>query len=98
MPGNSIWSYWLEDMPDMLYAGMYPTNTPAQKSYWGNQYGNVWQDYSSKLAKMALGGQEPNLSFSNFLGSYPWSEYWNQLSPREQGARTSLYPSYQWRV
>ncbi len=97
MPQN-MWSYWLEDNPQTLYSGMFPTTSPTMKNYWGNQFGGVWQDYQGKLAKMALGGQPPSLNFSEFLGNYPWSEYWNQLSPSAQGQRTSLNPSYRWRV
>ena len=97
MPDN-IWSYWLEDTPEALYGAMTPTTSPMQQKYWGSQYGNVWQDYMSKLGKMALGGSPPNLNFSSFLQSYPFQEYWSQMSPSQRGVNTSLYPSYRWNV
>ncbi len=98
MANKDLWSYWLEDYPQTLYAGSYPATTPGMKNYWGGQYGNVWQDYQGKLAKMALGGNAPNLNFGEFLQSYPFSSYWNQLSPSAKGVNTSLYPSMAWRV
>ena len=98
MADKDLWSYWLEDYPQTLYAGMYPTTTPSMKNYWGGQYGNVWQDYQGKLAKMALQGNPPNLNFNDFLSGYPFSQFWNQLSPSGRGENRSLYPSYNWRI
>lgn len=98
MPLDNIWSYWAEENPQALYNAMIPTSTPAQQKYWGNQYGDVWQSYMGKLAKMALGGNPPNLNFSEYLGTYPWTEYWNQLSPNQRGYNPYLSSSIRWNI
>ena len=95
---DNIWSYWAEENPQALYGAMIPSTTPAIQKYWGNQYGDVWQNYMAKLGKMALGGNPPSLNFSEFLGTYPFSQYWNQMSPAQRGVRTGLYPSMRWNI
>lgn len=98
MAEDNIWKYWLEDTPSALYGAMIPGGTKPFSSYWQGQYGNVYQDYMTQLGKSALQGMPPSLSFGSFLGQYPFSQYWNLLSPSQRGLRTSLYPSLTWRV
>lgn len=97
MNNNSIWSYWLEETPEALYGAMIPGGTMPFQKYWQGQYGNVYQDYMTQLGKQALGGQPPSMLFGDYLGKYPFSQYWNLLSPRVRGLNTALNPSYTWR-
>ena len=95
---DNIWKYWLEDTPQALYGAMLPGGTMPFQKYWKGQYGNVYQDYMGQLGKQALQGQAPSTLFSDYLGKYPFSQYWDLMSPRAKGFNTALNPSLSWRI
>lgn len=95
---NNIWQYWLEDNPRTLYAGYIPQDSLSVKNYWGNKFSDVYQDYQGKLARMALKGNPPNLNFGQYLKSYPFSEYYNLLSPQQRGLSPYLSGRHIWNV
>ena len=99
MPNDNVWQYWLEDYPSALYGAMIPQGTPSFQDYWQRQLSKVSGEYEGALGKMALAGQPPSLSFTNFLQNYPWTQRWYGMSPSERGISLgSLSPRLQWRV
>lgn len=96
MPNNNAWSYWLEDFPRARYGAQIPKGAPSFQDYWRGQYGNVYGDYQTALGEMAMAGQPPSLMFGDFLGSYPFAEKYNLLSPRRRGYR--MPNRLEWRV
>ena len=98
MPNNNIWSHWLEDFPTAAYQARIPKGTPSFQDYWQRQMSKVMGQYEGALGKQAMAGQPPSLLFSDFLGNYPWTQYWNQMSPGQRGLNLNLSPSVRWRV
>lgn len=97
MPNKNPWRYWLEEAPGALYQAMIPKGTPSFMDYWQRQQSKVMGEYSGALGKQALGGQPPSLFFEDFLGNYPFTQNWYQMSPQKRGLR-SLAPSLRWNV
>jgi len=98
MANENPWRYWLEETPSALYQAKIPGGTPSFVDYWQRQQSRVSGQYAGMLGKQALQGQPPSLRFEDFLGDYPWSQYWYQMSPRERGYNMGLSPSMQWSV
>jgi hypothetical protein len=76
-------SYTLEASPAMAYFSAAPfqgTSAPAQRQYWGSQYGNISNEYAGALGTaLRTGGQAP--TFVDFLKETPWTERYTSLSP-----------------
>jgi len=100
MMNNNIWQWWLEETPEALYGAMRPRQGGRSfLDYWRGQEGRVWGDYMAQLGQMAMAGQPPSLHYQEFLGDYPWTQYWQGLSPGERGERRSTFaPSLRWYV
>jgi hypothetical protein len=96
---DNLWSQWLEEEPTALYGWYKNQGTPNQQQYWGNQYGNVRQNYMGQLANQALGGEMPTLQWSDYLKNYPWLQEWYKQSPYERGERQGVFnPRRRWMV
>lgn len=93
------WSYWLEDYPSALYSASIPKGTPSFQDYWQRQMSKVTGEYQGALGKQAMSGQPPSLMFSEFLGNYPWTQRWYNLSPSQRGINYSQFmPSLRWNL
>ena len=96
---NNIWGDWLEAEPRAGYFGALANRqfTPAQTSYWGGQFGNVYNRFLGQLGQTAMRGQMPTQTFGGFTGQYPWQQQWGELSRRQRGYRESAFsPSMRW--
>jgi len=75
--------YMLETTPAMAYFSAAPfqgTSGPAQRQYWGSQYGNIANEYAGAWGTaLRTGGQAP--TFTEFLEDMPWTERYTSLSP-----------------
>jgi hypothetical protein len=74
---------WLEGNPSAVFANWSNQlgGTPAQKTYYGNNYNNTYSKYMGALANTAQQGNIPTQTFGNWLQSYPWlKEFQNQPS------------------
>ncbi len=99
MPNNNPWAPWLEESPTALYQAKVPGGiSPSFVDYWQRQQSRVMGQYQGALGGQVLAGQPPSLSFEDFLGEFPWSQRWYQMSPRQRGLNTGLAPSLQWNV
>lgn len=87
---------FLEDMPETLYNALIPQGSNSFANYSKNKFGNVYGDYMGQLGKMALKGQEPNLSFYDYMQNYPFMKDWYSMSPSQRGINTPS--SLRWNV
>ena len=100
MPEN-IWQDWLAATPEASYFGVLANRrfTPAQSSYWGGQYGNIYNRFLGQLGQTAMGGRMPTQTFGGFLGQYPWQQQWMNLPRWQRGFRESAFsPSMRWLI
>ena len=97
---DSFWSQWLNESPDILYAAMRPQQgSPNFLNYWRSQQGSNYEDYLGRLGRMALGGQDPTLQYSDFLQGYPFLQRWAGMSPGERGEQPQRFsPRLRWNV
>ena len=75
--------YMLESSPAMAYFSAAPfqgTSSPAQRQYWGSQYGNISNEYAGALGTALKQGTEAP-SFVDLLSETPWTERYTSLSP-----------------
>ncbi len=82
----NIWTDWLNETPDILYQAFMPQGkgTPFA-DYYNSRYARTYNDYSGRLGQQALNGQEPTLTFYDYLKSLdPFGE-WKNLTPRARG-------------
>ena len=103
MPQENDFSQWLPHEPRAAYYSSEPFGagpsaaspfgggySPAAQQYWSGQYGNVMNQYEGELGRAMRLGQEPPMSFHDYLGKYPWTERYSSLSPRlRPGGTTS---------
>ena len=99
MPENP-WKWFLEETPEALYGAMRPRQgTSPFMDYWRGQEGRVWGDYMGALGQQAMAGEAPSMFYQDFLGQYPWMDYWRRMSPGQRGERPSMYaPGLRWNV
>ena len=74
----------LETNPSLAYFSASPFQgqaPPAQRQYWGGQFGNISNQYAGALGTAIRAGQE-GPSFTQFLEDMPWTERYTALSPR----------------
>ena len=80
---ENLSEYMLESSPAMAYFSSAPfqgLTSPAQRQYWGTQYGNITNEYKGALGTtLREGGQAP--TFTGFLENMPWTERYTALSP-----------------
>ena len=104
MPEENPWKWFVEDDPNIAYSALRPQELGAGRGwnfldYWRNQQGRVWREYQGALGKLALAGQAPSLRYTDFLGRYPWMDYWQQMPPEQRGERASLFgPRMRWNI
>ena len=69
--------------------------SPASQQYWSGQYGNVMNQYMGTVGKSLREGEFPSLTFTDYLGQYPWTERYTALSPsmRQGGGISRFAPS-----
>ena len=66
--------------------------SPAAQQYWSGQYGNVMNQYMGELGRSFRAGEEPTMSFVDYLDQYPWTERYTSMSPRlRPGGTTSRF-------
>jgi len=66
--------------------------SPASQSYWSGQYGGVVNQYLGDLGRTMRKGEEPAMSFVDYLEQYPWTERYTALGPRlRPGSGTSRF-------
>ena len=83
---------FLEDSPDILYQARRPMRGSTNfVNYWRARQGDVWGDYMGALGRQALAGITPTMSRTQFLGSYPFAQRYNELSPFQRGTQTSRF-------
>jgi hypothetical protein len=65
---------------------------PAAQQYWSGQYGNVMNQYMGSMGRSMRAGQEPEMSFVDYLEQYPWTQRYTALSPAMRpGGSTSRF-------
>lgn len=92
---------FLQDNPEITYQAMRPqTASRSFTDYWRTRFGTAQGDYFGSIGKTAIEGEVPrNQYFQDFLGKYPWTSYWEGLSPSAKGQRPSMYaPRMQWNM
>jgi len=83
---NDIWTAWLEDNPSINYFTRMPqTGSKNFLDYWQNSQNRVYNDYMGTLGRQAINGQDPTLSFTDFLQNLNWNRQFNLLSPASRG-------------
>lgn len=97
MAASEFWKGWLEEQPQNLYGALLGTKGSTNfLDYWRSQYGNVYNRYLGALGTQALGGQEPTLSFYDYLTQNPFQQQWGKLAPWTRGQRPT--PSMRWMI
>lgn len=99
MPTNPWLQDFLTDVPQARYFGELANRrfNPAQSSYWGGQYGNIYNRFQGQLGQTAMRGQVPTQTFGGFLSQYPWKQKWGELPRWQRGYRESAFsPSMRW--
>ncbi len=94
MPEWNIYRDWLEETPRALYGALRPqAGSPSFLDYFRSSQGEsrVWDDYWTRLGRMALGGQAPSLNPSDFLANYQYGQEYQKLSPSQRGAGAGQY-------
>ena len=93
--GNFWQDYVLPSAPETAYYSAAPFGggfSPASQQYWSGQYGNVVNQYAGELGKSYRAGEQPSMSFVDFLEEYPWTQRYTAMSPSMRpGGRTSRY-------
>jgi hypothetical protein len=91
---------FLEDNPNILFEALRPqTASRSFTDYWRGRYGSVLGDYIGGIGRTALKGTIPTEKFQDFVGEYPWTAYWEGLSPSARGERPSMYaPRTRWNM
>lgn len=83
---------FLEGEPDILYESLRPMRgSTGFINYWRARQGDVWGDYMGALGRTALAGIVPSLTYTQFLNAYPFSQRFDQLSPRRRGTETARF-------
>ena len=96
---NNMWQDWLTAEPRAGYFGELANKrfSPTQSSYWGSQYGNIYNRFLGQLGQTAMGGGKPTQTFGVFLNKYPWQQKWGELPRWQRGYRESAFsPSMRW--
>ncbi len=92
---------WLTDQPQARFFGELANKrqsfTPGQSSYWGGQYGNIYNRYLGQLGQTAMQGQVPSQTFGNFMSQFPWERQWGNLPRWQRGYNERAFsPSMRW--
>ena len=94
MPQNIIdnpWLGFLEENYPALFGASLP-NMPGNNAYnyWRQQAGRLNDLYQSELGKMALGGQAPSMTQTQFITSFPFLQQWKKMAPWARGEQTPM--------
>ena len=60
--------------------------SPAQKRFFENEFSNIRNQFLGTLGSMALQGQEPIGSFSDYIGGIDFNQRFAALPPALRGA------------
>jgi hypothetical protein len=94
---DNPWSAWLEEEPQALYNALLPRDsTTPFADYYRSLYSDTYGNYMGKLGQMGLAGQDPTLSFYEYLQSQNPLKAWQLLSPSQRGEKTAR--SLAWNV
>ena len=98
MPGFS-WLDYLEQEPRAGYfsdvAGLRPT--PTQDRFFQNSYQDIFNKYLGALGTQIRGGQQPTLSWMDYLAQNPLLGEYRALSPSARGEAPQRYdPRLRW--
>ena len=55
--------------------------SPYEQQHWASQYGNVKNQYLGELGRRMRAGMGPDMTFSDFLEDYPWTQRFTALPP-----------------
>mgnify|MGYP003644022694 CR=1 FL=1 len=64
---------------------------PAKKRFFQESFQDIYQDYLGKLGAQAREGQTPDTTFTDYLGTDPFTERFAGLTPSEKGIYTQNY-------
>ena len=65
---------------------------PAAQQYWAGQYGNVMSQYMGDVGRSLRKGEEPSMTFSEYVDQYPFTQRYSALGPQMRaGGRTSRF-------
>ena len=83
---ENIWTAWLEEEPNILYQALMPQGkgTPFA-DYYRSRYGDTYSGYTGQLGRMALSGQDPTLTFTDYLKNFDPYRDWQLQSPGDRG-------------
>jgi len=97
---SDIYRAFGEENPQVLYDVMRPQQgSQSFLDYWKRSYGDVSGNYLAGQTRIGLAGGQPDWSFSNYLGAYPWLQRWFEQSPSQRGEHPSLFrPNMRWNV
>ena len=102
--GSNFWrDYVLEEAPEAAYYSAAPFgsgstagspwgggSSPMSQQYWSGQYGNVRNQYLGQIGRSLRAGQEPSMSFTDYLEQFPWTQRYTALGPSMRpGGRSS---------
>jgi len=66
--------------------------SPAAQQYWSGQYGNVYNQFMGDVGRSYRRGEEPAMSFVDYLDQYPFTERYTALGPQMRpGSRTARF-------
>ena len=97
--GSNFWQdYVLPYAPQAAYYSASPfggESSPAAQQYWSGQYGNVHNQFMGELGRSYRRGEEPTMSFVDYLDQYPFTERYTALGPqmRAGGSTGRFAPS-----
>ena len=96
LDGGSTWgSLLLEQLPQAAYysspAGQtFGAQGSRQQRYFQQNYQDVYNQYMGALGQQMRQGQNPNLSFQQFLEQDPWTSRYSQLPQAARGVNTGV--------
>lgn len=83
----------LEEEPKAAFFGQQERfgRSPTQQQFWKGQFQDVHQEWLGRLGQQLLGGQEPNLRFTDFLKNFNFQQRFQSLPPSFRGAQTARF-------
>ena len=76
---------FLRERPETRFFGSIPQGTPAFSRFFSNRFNPVFNQFQGELGRQALSGEDPTLSFEDFLGNFDWINQYFGTPRRERG-------------
>ena len=98
-PFSDFISSVLEEEPRLPYYSYanQQAKSPGQRRFFESDFSNFYNQYLGQLGTQLMGGQDPTLKFTDYLGQTPFTERFSSLPPQLRGENPSRYnPFTRW--